>query len=49
MPTGRFGAIVAGGLTTVGFVQYQLDGEGRLNLLRLTTGDGQAYGFRRKS
>jgi CubicO group peptidase (beta-lactamase class C family) len=48
MPTGRFRAIVDLGVTTVGFVQYQMDQEGRLNLLRLSTEDGQTYEFRRE-
>ena len=48
MPTGRFGAMVASGVTTIGFVQFQMDKEGKLNLLRLSTQDGQAYEFRRK-
>ena len=37
MPTGRFGAMVASGVTTIGFVQFQMDKEGKLNLLRLST------------
>jgi hypothetical protein len=45
MPTGRFGAIVASSDATIGFVQFQMDKEGKLNLLRLSTGDGQAYEF----
>jgi CubicO group peptidase (beta-lactamase class C family) len=48
MPTGRFGPIVASGITTIGFAQFQMDKEGKLNLLRLSTQDGQAYEFRRK-
>ena len=47
MPTGRFGPIVALGVTTIGFIQFQLDQEGKLNLLRLSAEDGQAYEFRR--
>jgi hypothetical protein len=48
MPTGRFGAIVASSDATIGFVQFQMDKEGKLNLLRLSREDGQAYEFRRK-
>ena len=48
MPTGRFGPIVASGITTIGFAQFQMDKEGKLNLLRLSTQDGQAYEFRRE-
>ena len=33
---------------TKGFVQFQMDKDGALNLLRLSTEDGQAYEFRRK-
>jgi hypothetical protein len=32
----------------MGFVQFQIDKEGRLGLLRLLFGDGQAYEFRRE-
>jgi hypothetical protein len=31
-----------------GFVQFQMDKEGKLNLLRLSFDDGQAYEFRRE-
>jgi hypothetical protein len=48
MPTGRFGPIVASGITTIGFAQFQMDKEGKLNLLRLSPQDGQAHEFRRK-
>ena len=48
MPTGRFGAIVASIEPPNGFAQFQMDKEGKLNLLRLSTQDGQAYEFRRK-
>ena len=48
MPAGRFGAMVDSGVTTLGFVQFQPDKEGHLNLLRLSTKDGQAYEFRRQ-
>ncbi len=48
MSTGRFGPIVASGFNPIGFVQFQMDKEGKLNLLRLSTQHGQAYEFRRK-
>ncbi len=48
MPTGQFGPIVDLGYMTKGFVQFQMDKDGALNLLRLSTEDGQAYEFRRK-
>ena len=48
MPTGRFGPIVASGDATIGFVQFQMDKDGKLNLLRLSIQNGQAYEFRRK-
>jgi hypothetical protein len=32
----------------LGFVQFQMDEEGKLNLLRLSFEDGQAYDFRRE-
>ena len=47
MPTGRFRPIVDLGVTAIGFIQFQLDQEGKLNLLRLSAEDGQAYEFRR--
>jgi len=48
MPTGRFGPVVAGQLVVrPGFVQFQMDQDGKLNLLRFSTEDGQAYEFRR--
>jgi len=33
---------------TRGFAQFQMDKDGKLNLLRLSTQDGQAYEFRRE-
>ncbi len=48
MSTGRFGPIVASGFNPIGFVQFQMDKEGKLNLLRLSTQHGQAYEFRHK-
>jgi pimeloyl-ACP methyl ester carboxylesterase len=47
MPTGRFGPIVDLNYQTKGFVQFQMNQEGRLDLLRLCSEDGQAYEFRR--
>ena len=48
MPTGQFGPIVDLDYMTKGFAQFQMDKDGKLNLLRLSTEDGQAYEFRRE-
>jgi hypothetical protein len=49
MPTGRFAAVVENeGPRPSGFVQFQIDKDGKLNLLRLSFDDGQAYEFRRE-
>jgi Domain of unknown function (DUF3471) len=48
MPTGQFGPIVDLDYMTRGFAQFQMDKDGKLNLLRLSIGDGQAYEFRRE-
>ncbi|HEY4272899.1 MAG TPA: serine hydrolase [Candidatus Udaeobacter sp.] len=48
MPTGQFGAIVDLDYMTKGFAQFQMDKDGKLNLLRLSTVDGQAYEFQRE-
>ena len=48
MPTGPFGPIVDLDFMTRGFAQFQMDKDGKLNLLRLSTEDGQAYEFRRE-
>jgi CubicO group peptidase (beta-lactamase class C family) len=48
MPTGRFGPIVDLGYMTKGFAQFQMDKDGKLNLLGLSFEDGQAYEFRRE-
>lgn len=48
MPTGRFGPIVDLGYMTRGFAQFQMDKDGKLALLRLTSEYGQAYEFRRE-
>src|SRR6266403_5426143 len=43
MATGQFGPIVDLEYMTKGFAQFQMAKEGKLNLLRLSTQDGQAY------
>jgi hypothetical protein len=48
MPTGQFGPIVDLDYMTKGFAQFQMDKDGKLNLLRLSTVDGQAYECRRE-
>ena len=48
MATGQFGPIVDLDYMTKGFAQFQMDKDGKLNLLRLSTEDGQAYEFRRE-
>ena len=48
MPTDKFGPIVDLGYMTKGFVQFQMDRDGRLALLRLCSEDGQPYEFRRQ-
>ena len=49
MPTGRFAPIVDLDYMINGFVQVQMDKDGgKLNLLRLSSDDGQAYEFRRR-
>jgi Domain of unknown function (DUF3471)/Beta-lactamase len=48
MRTGQFGPIVDLGALTKGFVQFHMDKDGQLNLLRLSTEEGQAYEFRRE-
>ena len=48
MPTGQFGPVVDLDYMTKGFAQFQMDKDGKLNLLRLSTVDGQAYEFRRE-
>ena len=48
MATGQFGPIVDLDYKTKGFVQFQMDKEGKLNLLRLSSEDGQACDFRRE-
>jgi len=49
VPNGRFAAVVESqGPQPNGFVQFQMDKDGGLNLLRLSFDDGQAYEFRRE-
>jgi CubicO group peptidase (beta-lactamase class C family) len=48
MATGQFGPIVDLDYMTKGFAQFQMDKDGKLNLLRFSTQDGQAYEFRRE-
>ena len=48
MPTGRFAPIVDLDYMSKGFVQAQMDKDGKLNLLRLSSDDGQPYEFRRR-
>ena len=48
IPTGQFGPIVDLDYMTKGFAQFQIHKDGKLNLLRLSVADGQAYEFRRE-
>ena len=49
VPIGRFAAVAeALGPVPNGFVQFQIDTEAKLNRLRLSFDDGQAYEFRRE-
>jgi hypothetical protein len=49
LPGGRFAALVQNlGPLPNGFVQFQIDNEANLNLLRLSFDDGQAYEFKRE-
>ena len=48
-PNGRFAPVAESlGPRPIGFVQFQMDKEGKLNLLRLSFADGQAYEFLRE-
>jgi CubicO group peptidase (beta-lactamase class C family) len=48
-PNGRFASVAKSlGPRPSGFVQFQMDKDGKLNLLRLSFDDGQAYDFRRE-
>jgi CubicO group peptidase (beta-lactamase class C family) len=46
--TDQFGPIVDLDYMTKGFAEFQMAKDGKLNLLRLSTVDGQAYEFRRE-
>ena len=48
MATDQFGPVVDLDYMTKGFAQFQMDKDGKLNLLRLSTVDGEAYEFRRE-
>jgi CubicO group peptidase (beta-lactamase class C family) len=49
MPLGQFAAVVENlGHLPSGFVQFQMDKDAKLSLLRLSFDDGQAYEFRRE-
>jgi CubicO group peptidase (beta-lactamase class C family) len=48
MPIGQYRPIVDLDYMTKGFAQFQMDKEGKLNLLRLSAEDGQAYEFHRE-
>ena len=49
VPEGRFVAVAANlGPKPLGFVQFQMDQAGKLNLLEFTIEDGQAYLFKRE-
>ncbi|HME23909.1 MAG TPA: serine hydrolase [Acetobacteraceae bacterium] len=48
MPSGQFGPIVDLGYMTRGFVQFQMNSDGKLNLLRLSFADGQRFEFQRE-
>ena len=46
---GRFAPVAENlGPRPIGFMQFQMDNEGKLNLLRLSFADGQAYEFLRE-
>ncbi len=48
-PIGRFAAVAEDlGPLPDGFVQFQIDQDAKLNRLRLSLEDGQAYEFRRE-
>ena len=49
MPLGRFAAVVENlGPRPHGFVQFQIDEDAKLNVLRLSLSDGQVYEFQRQ-
>ena len=50
VPSGRFAAVAKNlGDEPNGFAQFQADAAGKLNVLRVTLEDGQAYEFRREA
>jgi CubicO group peptidase (beta-lactamase class C family) len=48
MPTDRFGPVVDLAYKTKGFAQFQMDPQGKLNLLRLSSPGGDGYDFTRE-
>lgn len=49
LPVGRFSALAENlGPRPNGFVQFQIEQEGKLGVLRLSFADGQTYDFRRE-
>jgi hypothetical protein len=49
MPLGRFAAVAEDSAPLpIGFIQFQMDKDAKLNRLRLTMEDAQSYNFRRK-
>jgi hypothetical protein len=49
LPIGRFAAVADNlGPLPNGFVQFQIDKDAKLNRLRLSLDDGQAYEFKRE-
>jgi hypothetical protein len=50
VPSGRFAAVAKNlGDEPNGFAQFQADAAGKLDVLRVTLEDGQAYEFRREA
>jgi len=50
MPLGRFAGVAAGlGPGPLAFAQFQIDGQGKLAVLRISFPDGQAYAFDREA
>lgn len=47
VPFGRFAAVAEdSGPLAIGFIQFQIDKDAKLNRLRLTMDDAQSYNFR---
>lgn len=47
MPLGRFATVAEDlGPLAIGFIQFQIDKDAKLNRLRLTMDDAQSYNFR---